>query len=346
METRAHYAIIGAFTLAVVVCAFGFVFWFSGAEKPLGLNVYKVVFDGSISGLATGNPVLFNGVRVGEVSKIDLMPQDPSQVYALIAVDARVPVKTDTKVSLEFTGLTGSASVGMSGASGDAPALKTSDKEPGVLHADRSGLQDLMSTVKQVAARANNILDKGDKLISEASPGLKASVTNLQKFTDALASNSDGLKDFMNSISEVGKAIKPLATKMEVLAADTDNVVKAIDPKEVKQMLADYAGTAAKLNAAAGKVDGVLTNLNGFLSTTDSKGVFEQVSDAAKAFRKLSENTDIRSREFFLNMTRFSRDGLKEYQGLASDGRVAVAEITKLIRSVEANPQQFLFGRK
>lgn len=346
METRANYAIIGAFTLAIVFGAFAFVFWFSGAEKPSGLHVYKVIFSGSISGLASGNPVLFNGVRVGEVSKIDLMPQDPSQVYALIAVDARVPVRTDTKVELEYTGLTGSASVGLSGASGNAPALATSDKEPGVLYADRSGLQDLMATAKQVAARANDILDKGDRLISDSGPGIKASVENLRKFSDALAANADGLKDFMTSVSEVGRAIKPLAVKMEALASDTDNVVKAIDPKEVKQMIADYAGTAAKLNAAAAKVDGVLTNLNGFLSTTDKKGVFEQVSDAAKSFKRLSDNTDARSRELFANLTKFSRDGLKQYEGLASDGRTAVAEMTKLIRSVEANPQQFLFGRK
>ena len=346
MESRANYAVIGAFTLAVVVSAFAFVFWFSGVEKPSGLNTYKVIFKGSISGLATGNPVLFNGVRVGEVAKIDLMPQDPSQVYAIITVDTRVPVRTDTKVELEYTGLTGSASVGLTGSSGAAAALATSEKAPGVLYADRAGLQDLMATVKQVAARANDILDKGDKLISESSPAIKSSVINLQKFTDALASNADGLKDFMTSVAEVGRAIKPLAVKMETLATDTDNVVKAIDPKELKQMLADYAGTAAKLNAAAGKVDGVLTNLNGFLSTTDSKGVFEQVSDAAKSLRKLSDNTDIRTRELFANLTRFSRDGLKEYVGLASDGRTTVAEMTKLIRSIEANPQQFLFGRK
>lgn len=346
METRANYAVIGAFTLAIVGCALAFVFWFSGAQKPLGTHVYKIVFDGSISGLATGNAVLFNGVRVGEVTTIDLMPNDPSKVFALVTVDSRVPVRTDTKAELEYTGLTGSASVGLSGESSSAPALPTSAGAPGVIFAEKSGLQDLMQTAKSVAQRANVILDKGDKLITETSPQIKASVANLQKFSDALASNSDGLHDFMNSMAEVGKTIKPLSAKLEVLTTDTDNVVKAVDPAQVRQMLADYAGTAAKLNAAAAKVDGVLTNLNGFLATTDNKGVFEQVSDAAKSFKRLSDNTDARSRELFANMTKFSRDGLKQYQGLAEDGRTAVAEMTRLIKSIEANPQQFLFGKK
>ena len=70
METRANYALIGAFTLTVIFSVFAFVFWFSGAEKPLGMHSYKIIFNGAITGLSVGNYVLFNVVRVGEVDKI------------------------------------------------------------------------------------------------------------------------------------------------------------------------------------------------------------------------------------------------------------------------------------
>ena len=33
METRANYALIGLFTLAVIAAGFGFVFWFSGSDS-------------------------------------------------------------------------------------------------------------------------------------------------------------------------------------------------------------------------------------------------------------------------------------------------------------------------
>ena len=346
METRANYAVVGAFTLAIVAGAFAFVFWFSGAEKPNGLNDYRVVFNGSISGLAAGNPVLFNGVRVGDVATIDLMPNDPSKVYAIIRVDARVPVRTDTKVKLEYTGLTGSASVALSGKSSAAPPLKTTAMDPATLYADRSDFQDLIQTAQKIAARASDILDKGDRILSDSEPAIRASVNNVQKFSDALAANSAGVKDFMSAMADVGRTIKPLTVKLETLTTDTDNVVKAVDPKQVKQMVADFTGTAAKLNAAAAKVDSTLTNFNGFLSTTDSKSVFQEVSDAAKSFKRLSDNTDVRTKELFANLTKFSRDGLKEYTGLAEDGRNTVTEMQHLIRSVEANPQQFLFGKK
>ncbi|MGH6857393.1 MAG: MlaD family protein, partial [Methylocella sp.] len=74
METRANYALIGVFTVAVIAAAFGFVLWFSGAKNPGGRTTYKIIFTGSISGLSEGGVVLFDGVRVGTVTKIDLLP--------------------------------------------------------------------------------------------------------------------------------------------------------------------------------------------------------------------------------------------------------------------------------
>ena len=124
METRANYALIGAFTLATIAAAFLFVYWFSGNQNPAGLKSYRVVFTSSVSGLSRGSSVLFNGLRVGEVTTIDL-GEDPSQVYAMIDVDRRTPVKTDTNARLEYQGLTGFAAVALSGGSADEPAARS-----------------------------------------------------------------------------------------------------------------------------------------------------------------------------------------------------------------------------
>src|SRR5947208_7229766 len=68
METRANYVLIGAFTLAVVAATFGFVYWFSNLGDHGVRETFRVVFDGTVSGLRTGSTVLFNGMRVGEVT--------------------------------------------------------------------------------------------------------------------------------------------------------------------------------------------------------------------------------------------------------------------------------------
>jgi len=347
METRANYALIGGFTLAVIASAFLFVFWFSGTGRPAGLTVYKVVFTGSISGLSRGGAVLFNGVRVGEVTTIDLVPQDPSRVWALIDIDSHVPVRADTKARLEYTGFTGVASVALTGGNVTAPALPAGPGNgPGVLIADRSDFQDLLATAQSIAAKASDFLDKSNKFIDDSSGPLNTSVKNIEKFSDALAANSDGVKDFLASMADIGKTIKPLAAKLEDLAKDSDTIVKAVDPEEVKAIVKDFAALSAKLNSSADKVDTVLTNLNGLLATDNSKGMVGDISEAAKSIHKLADDLDIRTKEIGANLSRFTSSGLKQYEALAVDGRKTLEEINQAVRSIENNPTQFLFGKK
>ena len=106
METKANYTLIGAFTLGIIASAFLFVFWFSGTRDE-HRNVFSVIFSGSVSGLSRGSQVLFNGLRVGEVTAIDIMESDPSRVEALISISPRAKVTSDTRARLEFQGLTG-----------------------------------------------------------------------------------------------------------------------------------------------------------------------------------------------------------------------------------------------
>jgi phospholipid/cholesterol/gamma-HCH transport system substrate-binding protein len=297
METRANYVLIGVFTLAVVAAAFGFVLWFSGAEKPGGRTPYKIIFTGSVSGLSDGGVVLFNGVRVGAVTKIDLLPQDPSRVDALIDVDAKVPVRADTKARLEYTGFTGVASVALTGGALDAPPLPTSPQQPGVIVADRSEFQDLVETARRIAIQASDFFTKTNRLIDDNSASITASVKNAEKFSDALAANSDGFKEFMGAIADVGKSIKPLTVKLDALAGDADKVVKAINPDDIKSIVSDFASLSAKF-------DKIATNVN-----------------------------------------RFSGSGLRQYEALAVDGRKTLEELNQAVRSLENNPQQFLFGK-
>ena len=347
METRANYVLIGAFTLVVIAAGFLFVYLVSGTSRPAGLQSFKVQFAGSVTGLARGNWVLFNGIRVGEVKDVELVPNDPSHVAAVIEVDARVPVRVDTRARLEYTGFTGVASIALLGGTKDAAPLgKASDGGPGLIIAERSDFQDLLETGRRVATQASDILDKANKLLDENTGSISASVKNVQKFSDALAANSDGIKGFLGAMSDIGKAVGPLSAKLSTLATDTDTVVKSVDPDQVKQIVKDMASLSAKLNSAADKIDPVLTNLNGFLATGDSKGAFGEIADAAKSIHRLADNLDARTKELTTNINRFATSGLRQYEALAIDGRKTLDEINQAVRSIEANPQQFIFGKK
>ena len=115
METRAPFVIVGAFVLAAIAAVFGFVYWLHNTGGLGPRATYHVQFDGSVPGLLVGAAVLFNGIRVGEVTDLGLAPDNPRRVNAAISVASTTPVRSDTKVGLEFQGLTGVPVIALEG---------------------------------------------------------------------------------------------------------------------------------------------------------------------------------------------------------------------------------------
>ncbi len=209
METRANYTLIGAFTLAVVLGAFLFIFWFSGGpNKQAGRDQYRIVFTSSVSGLTRGSQVLFNGLKVGEVVNIDLAP-DPSEVFAVIEVDRRTPVKTDTRARLEYQGLTGVGSIALAGGSSDAPRLEGKDDKIPVIRADRSDFQNIVETLQELANKVDRVLGSADpQRVGHA-------IESLDRFLTTLDDNRDNVAATLKNAAELTAKLNATAERLE-----------------------------------------------------------------------------------------------------------------------------------
>ncbi|MGH6728259.1 MAG: MlaD family protein, partial [Pseudolabrys sp.] len=168
MERKANYVLIGLFTFAVVAGAFGFVFWVHHTSGKKQSVLYRVIFDTSVAGLSRGGPVLFNGIRVGEVTNLQLNPDKPSEVIATLQVNKATPIRSDTHVGLEFTGLTGIASVSLKGVSTTTPLIEREEGEPPTLKADPAASQDLMKAVRDTLNNANSVIADNQAALHQA----------------------------------------------------------------------------------------------------------------------------------------------------------------------------------
>src|SRR5216683_1461741 len=116
---RASNVMIGTLALAVIAGSFGA---FMTYQKLAGRNQqipFRVIFEGSASGLRNGGSVNFAGIRVGQVVSLKL--DNPRRVVALAMIDNSTPLRKDTLVGLEFQGLTGIAAVSLTGGTVDGP---------------------------------------------------------------------------------------------------------------------------------------------------------------------------------------------------------------------------------
>ena len=161
METRANYVLIGAFTLAVIAAAFGFVLWFQSLHTTKARSPLRIVFEGPAAGLRNGGSVNFNGIRVGEVTNLYLNPDKPREVIATISVVTTTPIRSDTQAGLEFQGLTGVPVISLQGGASGTVLVSPSKSEPPVIVADPNAGQSMTEAARQALVTTQRRLGSG-----------------------------------------------------------------------------------------------------------------------------------------------------------------------------------------
>ncbi|MFD1701903.1 MlaD family protein [Methylopila henanensis] len=304
METRANHALVGGFTLLVLVCAAAFIWWFTEAGQQRARAIYRVQFQGAVSGLTPGSGVLFNGIRVGDVTNLNFDPQDPAKVVARIEVFPNTPIRRDTRARLEITGLTGGSVVQLTGGSQTAesfPLVTTEEGDPNnapVIVAEPSAFQDILEGARTVLEKAQITFTDIQGLVGNSRGSVERSLQNVEQFTAALAANSDDLKSFMQNTGIAARQIGTLAENLVPLTTDVQNLVRAVDVKkvdatmsnvvafsqalkdgapQVQKALGDVAALTEQLRASGGRVDGILAGVQTMIASIDSTKVSASV---------------------------------------------------------------------
>ena len=178
--------------LALIIASFAFVYWLENKGGFGERTAYQIRFGGSTSGLLVGSSVLFNGIRVGEVTGLGLDPEHPEQVVATIGVDPGTPIRSDTQVGIETQGLTGGAVVTLRGGSATDEAVPPQ----GVLMAPPQAGQDWTQAARDAFQRVDDVL-------AENSDALQSAITNIDTFAGALARNSDKVDGILAGLEKM-----------------------------------------------------------------------------------------------------------------------------------------------
>ena len=193
MRARASNLMIGTLTLALIAGSLGA---FLGYQKLAGIKQqvpFRVIFEGSASGLRKGGSVNFAGIRVGEVVSLKL--DHPRRVVALAMIDGNTPVKSDTQVGLEFQGLTGIAAISFTGGSDEAPPPpKGADGIP-ELTADPDGT---LNTQEKIRVALRNV----DRVIADNEVAVKDTLRNFETFTASLSGNGEKITSIISTAED------------------------------------------------------------------------------------------------------------------------------------------------
>ena len=169
MERNAHYALVGLISMLLFLGMIVFVFWLAKFQFTKQYDIYDVDFKGPVRGLSSGGQVFFNGIKVGEVTKLSLDKADPNRVVARIRTTSDAPVRIDSTATLEPLGITGVNYIEIDAGTTSKPLLK--DAAPAntipVIRTKVGALESLLSGGGDVLTRTVEALDRVNRLLSD-----------------------------------------------------------------------------------------------------------------------------------------------------------------------------------
>lgn len=268
METRANFVWVGAVSLALLVLLAGFVVWIARLDRGI-TDTYDIYFHQSVDGLAKGTEVSYAGVPAGQVTQIEVWPQDPSYVRVRIAVEQKIPILQGTTATIQgsFTGL---STIQLSGGRAGAPPITQEgpDGEP-VIPPLRSGLGELLTSAPILMDRLTKLTERMMVVFSPQNQrAISGILANTNQFTGTLARSSPQL-------------VKTLA--------DLDATLV-----QANQALAEFQKVAASANKAMDpNGDSLAHQLSDTLKSAKSAAdaLHETLADVHPAARQLSEST-------------------------------------------------------
>lgn len=252
MEPRAHHVLIGAFTVVVAVLAVLFSLWLGKAGQQAGERHYVVIFNEAVRGLTVGSAVQYNGIKVGEVSRLSLDPNDPGVVRASIKVQGNIPIKQDTRARLVLTGITGASVIGLSGGSPDSPELAKPETGDPIIVATPSPITQLLANSDNLMTNLTSLVMSAQQVLSPANAErIGRSLDNLEQFTAALGPPAQDLAQLIPALTQASQQAERALEQATTLMARADALLDGQGEatlQSVRSAMVSLEGTGKSLN--------------------------------------------------------------------------------------------------
>lgn len=219
METRAHHILIGLFAVGVVTAGILFGLWLGKSGSDRAFKDFDIVFEEAVQGLSQGSTVQFNGIRVGDVARLRLDPDDPRRVRARIRVSSDTPVTTTTVARLAMAGITGISTIQLSSGEQRGEPLISYDDQVPVIVAAPSPISRLLSGGEDMMVNVNHLVLAAQTLLSEENVAtFGRTLGNLEAITLTVAAQRSDVNHALKSVSKASdQATRALAEATKVL---------------------------------------------------------------------------------------------------------------------------------
>lgn len=320
METRASYIVVGSFVAVLMLSLVAFVGWLGGTSLTQTFDRYRILFEGTVTGLQIGSPVRFQGITVGSVASIQLDPTNIDRVLVEVDLEPGTPVREGSVATLQAQGITGVVFVLISGGDGTPPlrADAATPDQPPLIDSQPSGLQAAFDAIPEVVEGVNELIARANTLLG---PDNQQSITeiliNVNTLSAALADQAATFDATLENSNQV----------LANLAAITTDIRDRSGPL-LDQAQATLASAEAGLDSASSE----------FALTA------AEIRDLSNAFERSADQVTALIQENRVGIQAFTENGLFEFTLMVAEIRQLANNLSRVAEGLERDRANFLFG--
>ncbi len=248
MKSRSQKIRLGIFIFLGIVLLGGMLLILSIEKYFKKKDIYYIKYENvSVSGLDVGSSVKYLGVHIGSVEKIEINPQNISQIIVTIGVRHGTPIKQDVVADISTIGITGLKIIELRGGTQKAPLLK-----PG------GYIQPGRSLTEEITGKAEVLAEKIELILN-----------NLMQLTDPV-----NQKKLLNLVQETQSAVNRVN---HLLARTEPMVVNIVSKLDTSMTNITYASRSTKM---------VLQNIEKVVKSDTFQNTMQNIAEVAEKLNK------------------------------------------------------------
>ncbi len=184
----------------------------------------------AVYGLGDQAQVKYNGVTVGYVDHIDLVPDNLQQVKLTVKIEEDVPITESTEGTLKAQGITGNTYIGLETTTAEAPLLRAEAGEPyPIIKSNPSFLVQLSDALRELSRNLASISKNFQRIFDdENTMAFKDSLQNVKKVTEVLAKNGNNINDSLTAANKLLKNSAQASERFPDLAKKLDDALGSV----------------------------------------------------------------------------------------------------------------------